>query len=80
MTGAGCSVSAGICSCGSFSGTESQCPPSLTAVCCQTASECHCSYGGSCSAGEQKVPSCSAAALQPSKQCPSGHSPVASCG
>jgi hypothetical protein len=79
MTGATCKVSGGSCTCDGIGIGDGQCPPALTAVCCQSSSECHCNYGGSCFGSEQNVPSCSASALQSPTQCPTGQSPVASC-
>jgi hypothetical protein len=80
VTGVQCQVNLGACTCdGIVSPGTSQCPPALTPICCQSASYCMCSYNSECASGEQQVPSCSAAGLQPLKQCPTEQTLVASC-
>jgi hypothetical protein len=78
-TGAGCQVSGGYCSCDSLSHGLSACPSALIPICCQSTSECNCSYNTSCQASEHQVPSCSASALQTVPQCGGGQTLVSSC-
>jgi hypothetical protein len=79
VAGTGCQVSNGYCSCDQVSSGDSLCPSALLPVCCQGPYQCRCDYGATCAASEQKVPSCSATALQPLKQCSSEEMLVASC-
>ena len=79
-TGVGCQVSLDVCTCDSlFSPGAPQCPSELSPICCQSASDCTCSYNSSCGSSEQQVESCNASALQPIEACGTLQTRVTSC-